>query len=157
MYVCVNALRIHCTKWAEYSSFGEHVDGQKRKVGPVCYMECQQAAWTLAGVDWNEGPVSQLLCFDKQIHINKIYISHSVKSRRICVGFKAFIWRQNVIGLIISVRIRECIWMERNVIALDYSVTSQATGCGTLGRFLVTVAQSCREAEQEEAANLWLC
>jgi hypothetical protein len=47
-FVVQNELNIHRS--------GEHIDGQQRKVGPVCYeyMECQQAAWTLAGVDLSE-------------------------------------------------------------------------------------------------------
>jgi hypothetical protein len=53
-------------------------------------MKWQQAAWTLPGVDCNDDPVRKLLCFDKQIHVNKIYISHIVKGRRIGVGIKAF-------------------------------------------------------------------
>ena len=65
--------------------------------------------------DLNASLVRTLLLFDKQIHINRIYVPRVFKSRYIGVGFKAFIWRKNLIGLKISVRIRERIRMERNI------------------------------------------
>jgi hypothetical protein len=103
----------------------------------------------------NAGLVRILLFFDKQIHINRIYISQVFKCRWIGVGFKAVTWRKNLIGLIISFGIRECIRMERKMLTLDYIVNKQLVLLH-LSRFLVAVVQSCNEHEQEEAENRWL-
>ena len=133
---------------------------------PICNNErcVQHATGSASKTRWvvdngwrglNAVLVRTLLFFDKQIHFNKIYVSRVFKSCWIGVRFKAVTWRKNLIGLIISFLIRECVRMERNMSALDYCVTKQLVVLH-LGRFPVAIVQSCHEHEQEEAENRWL-